>query len=155
MTRNFDDGRWSNEIYHDESELEMEEKRAIEILSLTHPDDFGREDLARDEADSEELMCFLVNAVLATRQAPFTMRQIAPFADLVTYADFLMDAAHLQARVMKPSMPALIIASLAASCYTDAASESGDREENFAAAWAEVQQEAKALFEASLGGEGH
>lgn len=158
MTTDRTDEGWDSEFYRHVEDLTDAEKDAIHILCGVHPDAYLKADEDEDEDEDEdtffnphdiELMYFLINATQFARTSAFGEYREERLADLLTFADYLEDTAHLMAKVERPGMPALIIASLAATIRFDARHAS-DPQAEFERAWATVNEQARDLLLACL-----
>ena len=107
---------WDCDIYVSGPEIDEEEARAIETLSGVYCDGIEIDyDAEVDDPLDLELAIFITNAVRFARSAFVDRGEPELFAYMVTGAEFFMDAAHLTCRSTRMSMPAYLIASLAAS----------------------------------------
>ncbi len=128
------DDAYVSEVYFELVKLDEEQLEGIAALCGIYPDEYFRsgEDDAYETGEEKydpralELMFFLINAVQLVHGIRFDRSSDDAFPELVTYAEYLMDAMHLIADTKEPRLPVLVLGSLLASTFVDARSRAGD-----------------------------
>lgn len=146
----------SGDLYISSPELSQAECEAIETLCGLHPRLVGEGPIATKEADLEAIdeappeqvafLIFLINAVRFAKASPFRQSSTVAMADLMDCGEFLMDTCNLATKVAQPSRAAMVLASVMASIYVDAAGRGMDFS-GFVSLWDEVYSEAQLLME--------
>ena len=140
----------AGEEYHHVYDLDPEEMSAIEILSGTYYYSENWETERRDDADISkrlQLAIFLENAVQYAARQGFDERDLHSFADLASFAEYLLDAMSLMAKVHKDRLEALVLASFMAKLTLD---ETIYRGKSAQEVWLENFQRASAIHDRCL-----
>lgn len=139
----------TGDIYFDQFELDDATKDAIATLAGVHPD---LDEYDEEDRDSEAIgrMIFLLNTVQLFHGHKFDETRRTGLADLMSIGEYLMDAVNLATRSDTPSAAARVMATIAASLYTDAMSDPKTAQRDFEEAMAKVNAEAVALLKRCL-----
>ena len=150
MTRTTSSTLRIGEPYFTVRKLTEKEENAIETLSGIHPNYDPEEDSVAGrspEAEEELLSVFIENAMQFACCEPFNDHSRTAVADMASFAEYLLDAMSLMAKVNEAELEVLVLASIYAKQTVDThVFKCGPSRET----WQALVKEARALHDSCL-----